>query len=1442
MSNLPLQDLYEGSEARFYAIFSELLRDAERRKRRRRLEENQQQEGQQQQPQRSDQLQDDDDDDVDIEDMRGQQPNRVVADINDDDDDDDDNTVDAPDNGNNVSDQNADGDAVQFFDFDNYKEMETDGTYKSFIRIARDVGIIMEINGNDYIDLSGFERRWEEMSQRLILPQARVYSRQLRRIVLSSRYSDFWAYDHNALFNLWIYRLIHASPNSGRMWLSADKTKLFYKMNDTSDPFYNCMLFVMNFLSMVRSPRIRRERLGLKGRLFFINEKANEVQMPIVEQTIRDNIANISNRGVVNADVVIRIAFEMRLRMHAAFENSKDLMQYSDMWEDRDSGTTVAIYQAGDFQYYFQLLFKEAITYSMGECWKAIFDKVLDDVFPDGGICAVTNECDVLCFIYTLIMGLIKIKHPKWFQFRTRVSPLELDQYVHRESDVHPDALSIMRKCIKEHQSDIVSRMIEGERMENSRMTTLEAREFFSFIENTLITDKNVAIDVVAAVINKEGKVTIYPCYASKRRVKERILICNVCIKEGPAHYVLVTNPRKLFRGCEEGKIFYTCSKCKQTFFTMSFLQQHIYNGQCTEDNVRKYHWNATDAQERDDDGIEQGARCVKCHLKFDSVFASEHHAKYCFMKNKSGSRYVKLLPPNEQFLKGEIVESTYDPIAGVDYKEIWYADFECSIDPETGYHNFMSYGLYCKLGENYGERFHIGFSIVEFLDILAERVQRDNRLNQRKIWVYFHNAMNYDANFILREVLSNEKYKKWSVKVLMKSASQMQALRFTFRGRDGICEIVIGDTFRFFAMSLDAIVKCMKKETNKDVFPAFFRIMNKQYNVTDSSLEKILQKNLFPYKFFTSKEKLLTPIEEFKEIFEAREENLQYYAESVTVSELASNKSLFDDVCSVFKIRKAVDYHNLYLSCDVLQLADMFTSARERLYVSHKIDISNYVGLPAATWHAFLRFNPDLRLPLYSDTIYAEFFKSMTRGGVTIAPLRYAESDDSHSIFYFDFNGLYPHAMRSFAYPCGMFSWYIPRKEAIDHCGGDNNKWLKECYFPNLAACGRGACLKVDLHIPTALHDYFNAYPPAPTHERIYDEYFTDTMELYPYLKKWSEANGGAKMKPFYGLVGTLKDKIEYGVHWKLLEWYIDHGVEVTKIHHSVEFNELKYLEGYISMNIEKRDELPKNDTFGRMFFKGMNNSFYGKTFEDTFNRANWTIVRGNEKLAGVLEEGNVTQIIGITHDAWFVKIDGDEVILDKPTYIGACVTEYAKLLMYQLIYDWLPKAFETRNIELCYSDTDSVIVRVEHKSGMSAEDLFELAERNMPGLIGPNGGQIKSETGYDLIDKVVAARAKLYAFVTKEGHLDKHAKGVCKAVQKKDLTFETYIDLVFGMKNVMVKNAQIRRKAGHVYSEIAEKVGLSPNDGKLIIDDDGIHTRAVGHYSLVSHLQPEA
>lgn len=1219
-------------------------------------------------------------------------------------------------------------------------------------------------------------------------------------------------------YNAWS-DIHNSGPNSRISLFKASDNSLMMPLNDV----YNLPTAIFIYiLEMIQS----QTDAGHEYTVFYSLEPENFVNN--VESRIGFLDRTGPNPNLVPYNQILDIYNSIMGAIYVLFTGYNSSTNPATWTGSEESGLRIMLLNRGKVSWRLKLFFHDGHVVAGAQAWNKSIAVYLDAKFPQRCYFTVSNTSDTECLLYMTVLGIMVELKEYWMVNQPKI----LDPATIRTRGMYysrnPVVQNISKQILEKSDDMPDIEMLKS----TNKISVTRFREQMQIYEDWVFKSQDKSLDgfgLDVYILDEGLSKHIYPVFMSKRAGRagangRHIKLLSVQYKEG-GHYLLITDMRTIMKNTS-GKIFYNCSICNQSFFTRAALMSHICLATLAPDAL---HWSRYDLP-LDTPADQIKGTCSKCMLKFKTDFEAYFHKNHCLMEGRTGYRYVHCIPykdcrPSDDhcpLLKGVSVDLEKEEAQNNNCR-LLFADFESSIDPHTGKHNMMSYGLY-DMKTDY---FEIKYTMDDLMESLYNYACED-----RKILVYFHNAMNYDANFILRYVLSTEWTQKWNIQTIMKSSSRLQKLTFTFSvdtpdGKKEQHTIEIGDTFLFLTLSLEKIVGCIRSKDfleNTQKFKMFFREFKRAYPwVSDMDINDILKKNLFPYKYFTSPERLDSSIEEFLAVFEPKPENLPYFSETVVLEDLDEQYPFISSVVEKFHCMTARDYHDIYLRCDVMQLADVFTNAIHTLWESHHVFLPNYIGMPGASWAAFLRHDPTMEIPLYTNTIYAEFFSSMTRGGVTSAPLRYAKADETHSIIYLDVNGLYPYVMQGYKYPCGYLAW-VNFSYADDE---DPQEILMTDVFPTLERNGEGMCITVDLHYTRELKDKTDDYPFAPEHRLIYDQYFGEENQ---FLREWEAANLGEDMKPFKGLVGTLYDKKQYTCHWRLLKWYIEHGLQVTKLYWGVKFQEGEYLAGYVRKNIEIRNKC--KDELRKMVYKLLGNSIYGKTFESPFRRGKYIIIpaEDEDKLRGMISEGHVVLIMPIDDIGWVVKIDGEEIVLDKPTYIGACVVEYAKLHMYKLLYDDLKSIFS--KVQLVYTDTDSFIVMLEHPPELhDPTKLFAYIKSVKPDLIGGIGGQVKSETGEDdTIDEIIALRSKVYAYKTVHGHIGKRAKGTTHAAQEMQLDWEAYKQVLETRVSKETTNVQFIRTKFSISTINAQRQSLSANDGKRFICEDGIHTHAWG------------
>ena len=134
--------------------------------------------------------------------------------------------------------------------------------------------------------------------------------------------------------------------------------------------------------------------------------------------------------------------------------------------------------------------------------------------------------------------------------------------------------------------------------------------------------------------------------------------------------------------------------------------------------------------------------------------------------------------------------------------------------------------------------------------------------------------------------------------------------------------------------------------------------------------------------------------------------------------------------------------------------------------------------------------------------------------------------------------------------------------------------------------------------------------------------------------------------------LICDWSDKKNYLVHYRMLKFYIRHGMIVDKVHEIKSFRQSRWLEKYTNFNTQRRNQAV-ND-FEKDFYKLLNNAFYGKTMEIVRNRLKIKFVKKDDYIELIKQQSKLT-FNGI-HKSYencdSYTFRRNEVLMDKPIY----------------------------------------------------------------------------------------------------------------------------------------------------------------------------------------------
>jgi len=382
-----------------------------------------------------------------------------------------------------------------------------------------------------------------------------------------------------------------------------------------------------------------------------------------------------------------------------------------------------------------------------------------------------------------------------------------------------------------------------------------------------------------------------------------------------------------------------------------------------------------------------------------------------------------------------------------------------------------------------------------------------------------------------------------------------------------------------------------------------------------------------------------------------------------------------------------------------------------------------------------------------------------------------------------------------------------------------------------------KGYIFEVDLNYPEYLHDIHDQYPLAPEHMSIKKEM----------LSRYQQTLGEDLKVTFEGrkLCPTLYDKHKYICHYRSLKQFLELGLILTKVHRVIEFNQKDWLRPYIELNTELRRKATCK--FDENQAKLMNNSFYGKTLEDTRKYKNVRIVTKPEKILKISKNDQFSNFKIYSENLAAVLMRKNTANLNKPRYIGLTVLNLSKLKMNDFHYNYIMRTFpETK---LLVTDTDSFCYEISTTEDLykkiQGHDWFDFSnypkdhplyndkKRLKPGFF-------KDEFGGQIIEEIVGLRPKMYSIQLTSGRKKATAKGVNKSVRDDLLTHQDYKNSLFNQTVREDKMTRIINKDHKLFTVEIEKKSLSPFDDKRFRDRQGdvFTSYSFGHYMIAAML----
>ena len=929
-----------------------------------------------------------------------------------------------------------------------------------------------------------------------------------------------------------------------------------------------------------------------------------------------------------------------------------------------------------------------------------------------------------------------------------------------------------------------------------------------------------------------------FPIFISKEKFTDHMEL--LLITEGEnKHYVLIKDFNKfMFRQTKHEHRKHFCMYCLSCFSREDVLTEHKNN--CISIN---------------------GEQAIKMPKKGDKVYFKNHHKQLSvpfviYADFEAITEKVDSCQPNNEKSYTEAYQKHTD--CGYGYKVVCCYDDEYSkpvqiYRGENAVHNFMENMLeevnWCKstmkkhfnkplkmTKENETDfqkavKCHICDKQYKDKDIRVRdhchitgkfrgSAHQDCNLQLQikpeiiKIPVIFHNLRGYDSHFIMQQI--GEIAKKHSYKNKRGEECHMN-INCIPNNMEKYMAFMLGnhlvflDSFQFMSSGLDNLIKNLPDEA--------FKYTEQEFKKEQFNLMK--QKGIYPYDHMDSfdrfNETKLPVQQDFYSILNNKHISDEQYKHA-------------QNVWDTFNLKTMGDYHDLYLKSDILLLADVFENFRKTCLQYYKLDPCHYFTSPGLSWDAMLKMT-DIKLELMVDIDMFQFIEKGLRGGISYIANRYGKANNKYMkeydektpsmyIMYLDANNLYGWAMSQYL-PTGGFKWLSQKKIEKINLGK---------YTENSE---KGLILEVDLEYPQELHDLHNDYPLGPEKVKVKEDMISDYCKK---IKKKFNISTGLVHK----LIPTLSNKEKYVLHYHNLQLYLNLGLKLKKVHRVLEFNQSPWLKQYIDFNTQKRTNA--KNSFEKDFFKLMNNSVFGKTMENLRKRVDVRLVTSKEKLSKLASKPTYVSSKIFNENLVAVHKIKETLTLNRPAYVGMCILDLSKTLMYDFHYNCIKNKYGDK-AKLLFTDTDSLTYEIKtkdvYKDFWNDKDKFDNSDypENSQYFNKTNKkviGKFKDEAAGIPITEFVGLRSKMYSYVKDNDKGGKTAKGIKKNVIKNNIKHEDYKNVLFNNKQIHHEMKTIRSEKHQLGSFEINKISLSCFDDKRFIHENGITSYAYGHYKI--------
>ena len=253
---------------------------------------------------------------------------------------------------------------------------------------------------------------------------------------------------------------------------------------------------------------------------------------------------------------------------------------------------------------------------------------------------------------------------------------------------------------------------------------------------------------------------------------------------------------------------------------------------------------------------------------------------------------------------------------------------------------------------------------------------------------------------------------------------------------------------------------------------------------------------------------------------------------------------------------------------------------------------------------------------------------------------------------------------------------------------------------------------LEVDIEVPETHYNYFEEFSPLfVTSEIKVEDLSPEQRDSLP-----------EKLKSKVQLVPGMKAE-RVLIDATLLKWYMEHGLQVTKVHCAIEFEYSPIFQDFIDTHTQKRREATLAGNMSEAaLHKLIGNSAYGCTLlnKEKYIRIAYADVKN--LITKHHRKGTFLRSRLLTPRLAEVDHERSKVSHDIPTQLGYTILQGGKLRMLQFYYDCLDYYLDRDDFQLVEIDTDSQYLALSQPIDKHKMDTNDLTYHPLMSMVKPD------------------------------------------------------------------------------------------------------------------------